>query len=49
MEIKDKKPQKEKGLTLLGIGLVLFAVMGLVMFSTVWPIGNYLMSTDIPR
>ena len=45
--MKDKKTQKEWHVGLLGLGFV--TVMALVMFFTVRPLANYLMTIVIPR
>ena len=47
--MKDKRNSLKKLLAFLGLAFGLFAAMALVMFFTVWPLGNYLMASDIPR
>lgn len=46
--MNDNKEKYKKVFAFLGITFGLLSVMGLVMFLTVWPLGNYLMATKNP-
>lgn len=46
--MKDNKEKYKKVFAFLGITFGLLSVMGLVMFFTVLPLGNYLMATKNP-